>query len=345
MKAGMFRANARLNLIGEHLDYNGGPVLPTSLPLFTEVQARATGGDSVMVRSHTTGRFQLGEIRGDKSWLDYPKGVFEIARKRGLAVAGAELEVQSDIPHGAGVSSSAAFLVSMIRALAQALEWKLTDRETIEFAVQVENEFVGAKVGVMDPLACLLCKPGVALLVNTVTLATEPQVIPAAAGFGMIHSGIQHKLSAGGEYNLRRSQCQEAARTLGVEHLAQAREQDLIRLNGIARERAQHVVTETARVGRFVAAMGRGDLSQMGELLTASHRSLSAQYEVSTPEMDAMVEAIGGVRGILGARMVGGGFGGAIVFVAARSEIDALARQALIRAQTVRANARLIAVV
>lgn len=315
-------APGRANLIGEHTDYSGGFVLPITIPQRTRVELRRRRDDLVQVHSAQVGRTETFRIGGEAprhDWVDYVQGV--TALSRAWPLGGFDARIDSDVPVGSGLSSSAALEVGVLRALREAFAWRLDDVALATLAQRAEVEFVGAPVGVMDPLACSLGRSGAALFIDTRSLRTEQVPLPDALGVAVVHSGIKHD-HASGEYRTRRAECEEATRALGVPSLRALSIEDLPRIEALPSpldRRARHVVTENARVLQAVEALRSGALEQLGALLAASHRSLRDDFQVSVPAVDRLVALATEARGVFGARITGGGFGGAIV-VAARPE-------------------------
>ena len=242
-----------------------------------------------------------------------------LARPR--ALGGFEARIDSDVPLGSGLASSAALEVALLRALRQAFGWELDDVRLALLAQRIEVEFVGAPVGVMDPMASSLGTAGDALFIDTQSLRTERVPLPTGLGIAVVHSGISHD-HASGEYRVRRRECEEATLALGVPSLRSLTVEDLPRIEALPApldRRARHVVTENARVLEAVEAIRSGALHRLGTLLAASHRSLRDDYQVSIPDLDRLVALAAEAPGVFGARLTGGGFGGAIV-VAARPE-------------------------
>ena len=310
-------AHGRVNLIGEHTDYNGGFVLPTLIPQQTTVSAQRRADQEVHIRSSLGSfQYQLGKEKPSQHWSDYVLGVTHVLAKVGHRLSGMDLEISSNIPIGSGLSSSAALNLAVMHALRELFGLDLSDRQAAPLCQQVENEFVGARVGIMDPMACALALPGHALFVDTRSLQTENIPLPSEASLIVIHSGISHR-NVGGGYNERRAQCELAAKTMGVTSL---RDIDLSRLQECEKilpevvfRRVKHVLTENERVLQCVQALKTRQLDKVGELFDASHRSMRDDYEVSLPEVDCLVECIRKQVGMYGARLTGGGFGGSIV--------------------------------
>ncbi len=315
-------APGRANLIGEHTDYSGGFVLPVTLSRRTRVELRRRTDDLALVHSEPLGeseRYRVGAETPRRGWLDYVQGVTALARPR--ALGGFEARIDSDVPLGSGLASSAALEVSMLRALRTAFGWELDDVRLALLAQRAEVEFVGAPVGVMDPLASSLGRPGEALFIDTQSLRPEHVPLPPTVGISAVHSGISHD-HARGDYRVRRKECEEATRALGVTSLRSLTVEDLPRIEQLPSpldRRARHVVTENARVLEAVEALRTGALERLGALLAASHRSLRDDYQVSLPDLDRLVALAAEAPGVFGARLTGGGFGGAIV-VAGRPE-------------------------
>jgi galactokinase len=326
-------APGRVNLIGEHVDYNDGLVLPFALPWTTTTQASSRNGEEVTVRSEGSGSVtfavtaQPGEVT---DWAGYVAGVIWGLRRRGFDVPGYDLVVESDVPLGAGLSSSAALTCSVAAAVSDDCGFGLTPEEIAEVARVAENDFVGVSTGAMDQLAAMLCRQGSALLVDCRSLQTRPVELGLAeAGLLLllINTEVQHEL-AGSQYGARRSDCEEAARELGLPALRDASPGQVATLtNERLRRRAHHVVTEIARVDEVVDLLDAGRPAEIGAVLTSSHTSLRDDYEVSSDELDATVDAALSA-GALGARMVGGGFGGCAI-VLCREADDARVRQSV----------------
>ncbi len=316
-------APGRVNLIGEHTDYNGGFVLPTAIPQRCRVELAPRPDRTVRAWSTAESKadmaeYELGAETPGRGWLDYVQGVTRLLSSQGHGLGGFEVRVDSAVPLGSGLSSSAALSVSLMRALRQAFHLRLDDVAIARNGQRVENEFVGARVGIMDPMAASLADQGTALFLDARSLEYERVPLPREADLVVIHSGIAHRLSAG-DYNTRRRECEEAAQLLGVPQLRDLTGADVPRLPALPEplgRRARHVLTENDRVLAAVAAMRRHDLSCLGELFNASHRSMRDDYEVSIPEIDLLVEMAGRDEAIYGARLTGGGFGGAVVMLA-----------------------------
>ena len=318
-------APGRVNLIGEHTDYNGGYVLPMAIPQRTRVQIGTRIGTlvrawSAEIREPRIEEYRLEEETPGHGWLDYVQGVTQVLREAGHRLRGFDLRIESDVPLGSGLSSSAALEVSLLRGLREAFGLEIDDVEIALAGQKAENDFVGAPVGVMDQMASSLADEGKALFIDTRTLRFERVPLPAEAELVVIDSGISHRHGGGApsEYRVRRQECEKAAELLGYSQLRDLDNQDLWRLVALPEpldRRARHVITENSRVRAAVAAMRDGDLERLGKLLNLSHQSLRDDYEVSIPEIDLLVELAQQEPDVYGARITGGGFGGSIVAV------------------------------
>jgi len=316
----VWRAPGRANLIGEHTDYNQGWVLPFALDLGVTVAAARRGDGVLALRSRQAPRAPAdvplatlapGAVTG---WAAYPAGVAWALRGAGHPlVGGASLAIDSDLPQGAGLSSSAALECASGLALAGLYGLDLPRPELATLAQHAENDFVGVPSGIMDQAASLLSRVGHALLLDCRSGATtDIPLDPAAAGLALliIDTGARHALGDG-RYAQRRRECDRAAALLGVASLREVTSLDALSqlTDPVLRRRARHVITENARVEQTVALLTRGDLAGVGPVLLASHASLASDFEVSWPEADVAVDAAM-AAGALGARMMGGGFGG-----------------------------------
>lgn len=311
-------AHGRVNLIGEHTDYNGGYVLPTVIPQMTEVKVTAREDNVVMATSQGFAHFKyrLGEERANAQWADYLQGVTAILRKEGYELSGFDCEIQSSVPVGSGLSSSAAFEVSVLKALKGLFNLPLTELQIAVLGQRVENEFVGAKVGIMDQMVCSLGRPGEALFIDTNTLSYQALPLPLAdLEFLVINSRVIHSNVQGG-YNQRRIQCEEACQRLRVKQLRDLTSEDIPKLQSlprVLRRRARHVITENERVLAAVKALKEKDFARLGDLFKESHASMRGDFEITVPEIDLLVELTSQDPACWGSRMTGGGFGGSIV--------------------------------
>jgi len=328
-------APGRVNLIGEHTDYNGGYVLPTVIPQRTRVELMPRPDANVRVWSANVdaatrmGQFVLGRESQTRTWLDYVQGVTVALRQRGLHLRGVDMRVESTVPIGSGLSSSAALEVGVARALRAAFDLRLDDVELAMAGKWAENEFVGAPTGIMDQMVASLGTAGTALFLDTRSLHFDRVPIPPSVELVVIDSGVRHRIVSG-EYAARRSQCEEASRRLGVHALRDVPVTKLDEVEALEepfRRRARHVVTEDERVLQAVAALRANDPAQVGELFYASHASMRDDYEVSVPQVDALVEIASSDHDVYGARLTGGGFGGSVVVLARRGSGRAVAER------------------
>ena len=314
-------APGRVNLIGEHTDYNGGYVLPMAIPQRTWVAVAQASDHHARASSRNLGggdrirEFSVGGEVVMKSWIDYVQGVTQALARDGYALGGFDLGIVSDVPLGSGLSSSAALEVAVLRGLRDLFGLAVDDVRLAQLGQRAENDFVGAPVGVMDQMAASLADDRTALFLDTRTLRYEQVPLPAGGALVVINSGVAHN-HASGDYRTRRAECERAAAALGVPQLRDLGPADLPRVAALPdplARRARHVVTEDERVLESVAAMKAGDLRRLGELFTASHASQRDDFEVSVPEIDLLVDLAHAEPGVFGARLTGGGFGGSIV--------------------------------
>jgi galactokinase len=315
-------APGRVNLMGDHTDYNGGFVLPAAIPQSTEVQIAPNDSRRVRVWSDQFPddgivEYELGTEKQDRTWADYLRGMSHVLAATGLE-RGFDARISSRVPLGSGLSSSASLEIAVGRAVRDLFALPLDDIALAKAAQRSENEFVGAPVGIMDQMACLLADERSALFLDTRDLTFERVGVPDGAALIVIHSGVSHR-HAGGDYSTRRRECGEAARMLRLESLRDLTDADAHSLGALPEplsRRAKHVHTENSRVLATVQAFRAADLTEAGRLFCESHASLRDDYEVSVPEVDALTDIVSRVPGTYGARLTGGGFGGSIVALA-----------------------------
>ncbi|MEQ8966915.1 MAG: galactokinase [Azospirillaceae bacterium] len=319
-------AHSRANLLGEHTDYNDGFVLPTPLVPATAVAIGPAGGAPGAVRIHaaafgeTVERPLDGAPRG--AWSDYVIGCLRVLADAGHTVPALDIAVASSVPMGAGVSSSAALEVAVLRAVREALGLDLDDRRVAMLGRAAENGYVGMPCGIMDQMVAALGAPGRALFLDARSLETRLVDLPDAVAVSVVHCGVAHRLTAG-DYATRKAECERAAEALGVASLRDLGEDDIDRAMALPEplgRRVRHVVTENARVLDGLAALESGDAARFGRLMVASHASQRDDYAVSIPEIDALVDSALG-HGAIGARLTGGGFGGSIVALVERGRL------------------------
>jgi len=321
----IFRAPGRVNLIGEHTDYNEGFVMPAAIAFATWAAIANREDRRLVVHSENyaeTVEFDLDDpsIRARGHWSDYVVGVAITLERSGITLRGANLLIRGEVPIGAGLSSSASLEVAVAMALAPEL---VDATKLAKLCRGAENEFVGVQCGIMDQFIACHALAGNALMLDCRSLEYHYAPLPAGVKMVIANSMIRHEL-AGGEYNRRRAECAEAAAYFG-KSLRDVTEAEIARAKlpeGILR-RARHVVTENARVAEARAALERGDLLAFGTLMYESHRSLRDDYEVSCVELDVLVEIARGRAGVYGSRMTGGGFGGCTISLVADDRVDA----------------------
>ncbi|MET9066536.1 galactokinase [Streptosporangium sandarakinum] len=328
---GVWHAPGRVNLIGEHTDYNDGLVLPFAVPWGVTAAVSPREDGVVRLRSlqaaEPGGVETVEDLERAAGWARYAVGVFWALREEGRPVRGADLVIDGDVPQGAGLSSSAALEVAVGTALNDLYGLGMTKMEVAQIAQRAENDFVGMPCGIMDQAASALAEEGRALFLDCRSLGSRNVPFDLAAhGLRLliINTGVRHEL-ADGQYARRRRDCEDAARRLGVASLRDVTDlaDALGRLSGDERRRTQHVVTENHRVEAVIGLLRAGAVREIGALLNASHLSLRDQFEVSCPELDVAVEAAvrGGARG---ARMTGGGFGGSAIALVAEDRVQAV---------------------
>jgi galactokinase len=322
----LFQAPGRVNIIGEHTDYNLGFVMPAAIGLYCSVAIAARADRELHVCSSQFDQKAVVDLdspslapRGD--WSDYVVGTAVALEKSGYKLRGANLVVGGEVPLGSGLSSSAAIEVSTGFALLN-ISGHAIDRKQLALACQrAENEFVGARCGIMDQFISAHGRAGHALMLDCRSLEATALPLPTNLRLLVCNTGVKHSHAAG-EYNARRQQCEEGVRLLsseipGIQSLRDVGSALLERHKGALPEliywRCRHVVTENERVQRMAGAIETADLSAIGGLMADSHRSLRDDYQVSCMELDIMVEIAAGLSGVIGARMTGGGFGGCTV--------------------------------
>jgi galactokinase len=331
----LFRAPGRVNLIGEHTDYNEGFVLPMAIDREAVVAAAARGDRLLRVRAADLGEEAVFDLdrpgrprRGD--WRDFVEGVAQTLERRGARLAGADLVLTSSVPRGAGLSSSAAIEVSVGLALATVSDAEVSLIDIALAGQRAEHEWVGANVGIMDQFVAALGRRGHALLIDCRSL--EARAVPldtAEVVVAVCDTHVKHDLAASA-YNERRAECERGVELLRaampeIKALRDVSVEEFNRHENLlpepVRRRVRHVVTENERTLAAVEALRKNDLWELGRLMDRSHRSLRDDYEVSCRELDVMVEIAGNFGGVLGARMTGGGFGGSTVNLVRRDAV------------------------
>ena len=322
----VFSAPGRVNLIGEHTDYNEGFVLPSAIGFYVRVAVSPRSDGKLLLRS--TGfsdkfEFPLDTLPSRRlfAWCDYVLGVAVMLVRAGISLKGANLLVYGQVPIGAGLSSSAALEVASALALLSVASQDLPLTDVAKLCQRAENEFVGARVGIMDQFVSCFGQEGYAILLDCRSLEYKLVPIPENVRFVICNTKVKHELSSG-EYNRRREECEEAVRVLsktypGVYSLRDVSSDQLSSLKStmdpVLYRRSKHVISENERVVRAAECFRASDLDGLGRLMRESHCSLRDDYEVSCRELDLMVEAAEGLPGYYGGRMTGGGFGGCTV--------------------------------
>jgi galactokinase len=331
----VFRAPGRVNLIGEHTDYNEGFVMPAAINFSTRATIAARDDRRVSVFSENCEEaieFDLDdpEPRTASHWSDYIKGVAVVLEQSGHRLHGANLRIRGEVPLGAGLSSSAALEVATAQALLANSGHSLPPAELAKLCQRAENEFVGMRCGIMDQFICCCGQADKALLLDCRSLEYRLLPLPAAVRLVISNTMVRHEL-AGSEYNARRAECEA-----GVHHFVQSRpnvralrditEAELDRsrmdLSEVIYRRCRHVISENSRVLEAAEALESSDLEAFGQLMNKSHRSLRDDYEVSCKELDLMVELAAQVEGVYGSRMTGGGFGGCTISMVEAESVE-----------------------
>lgn len=329
------RAPGRVNLIGEHTDYNDGFVLPAAIDRHVVIAARPRADRIVRLHAADIGaaggassEFELSDIRPDarQRWSNYERGVAWALQGAGHVLTGMEAAVAGDVPIASGLSSSAAIEVATAFAFQTLGGLELDGVQRALLCQKAENDFVGMRCGIMDQYIISLGRRDHALLIDCRSL--EYRLVPIPAGVRLVICDTQKRRGlVDSEYNTRRQECEAGARALGVPALRDVSVETFAARQGelgeVTRRRCRHVITENARVLEAVEALGAGDLARCGALMNASHVSLRNDYEVSCAELDAMVEAAWRQPGVVGARMTGAGFGGCTVNLVEDGAVEA----------------------
>ena len=319
-------APGRINIVGEHTDYNQGFVLPAAIDRHVGVALRLRRDDQIVLHSDRYANpVELASLPASKqrSWADYVLGVASEIRRRLGEGPGFEAVVVSDLAVGSGLSSSGAVEVAFAVALLAARGAKLSPIDIARLCQAAENEYVGAQTGIMDQLTALKARAGNAMLLDCRSLESESVPLPDGRfNWLLADSRVRHGHASSG-YNDRRLECASAAKALGLTSLRDAKEEDLDRIdNAVDRRRARHVIYENARVLKAAGALRRRATRELGPILYASHDSLRVDFEVSCAELDCLVELAAQMPQVIGARMMGGGFGGCVLVLLDASGID-----------------------
>lgn len=317
------RAPGRVNLIGEHTDYNDGFVLPCAIEFSTVVMTAKREDNLVKVFAadfKQSDEFvlttEINHLEG-KHWENYVRAVFHVLLSNGYQFGGMDLAISGNVPQGAGLSSSAALEVALLEAINVLYSLSLTKKQIALYAQQAENEFVGCACGIMDQLISACGIEGKALAIDCRSLEWQEVSLPKQFTVMMINSNVKRGL-VDSEYNIRREQCEVAAMHFGVSHLRDVSIEQFelasSTLDPVVAMRAKHVIYENARTLQSVVAFKQSDIAQISRLMTESHESMKTLFDITTPEIDYLVNIVSSVLGNEGGvRMTGGGFGGCIV--------------------------------
>jgi galactokinase len=329
------RAPGRVNLIGEHTDYNDGFVLPMAIDHGVWLALSPRADDKVRIVSldlETESAFELHSLTRGSDWIEYAKGVTNELLKAGYALKGFDAVMTGDVPRGAGLSSSAAVELAIARAFAAVSGFEWDAPKMARLAQKAENEWVGVNCGIMDQMASAACKEGHALFLDCRSLEIQHAPLPQGVSVVILDTSTRRGLVESA-YNERRNQCEEAARWFGVSALRDVsidafnvKTKAEAGLSDIAMKRARHIITENARVLEAMEAMHNGNISRLGELFNASHASLRDDFEVTNDALNIMVECAQEQDGCYGARMTGAGFGGCAVALVEEEKAEAFAQ-------------------
>jgi len=327
------RAPGRVNLIGEHTDYNDGFVLPCAIGPSTMVAASRRDDNAMHIVAVDFGNavdeFDLTgavERNAEQPWADYVRGMITALQNDGHVLTGANIAIAGNLPKGAGLSSSASLEVAVGKAMLALANIEIDHTRLAQIAQIAECDFVGTKCGIMDQLISAQGKPGHALLIDCRSLELMDAPVPDDVAIMIVHSGVTRGL-VDGHYNERRRQCEAAADTMGVAALRDANLDMLAAagLDAVTTARARHVITENQRTLDAAAALAKNDLTALGVLMAQSHASMRDDFEITVPAIDELVEMLQNAIGpVGGARMTGGGFGGACVAVMPAARVDSV---------------------
>ena len=324
-------APGRVNLIGEHTDYNDGFVLPLAIDRGTVVAARLRGSDIAVYAAEfdEEDRFTFAEPIEGSDWRNYVRGIIAMLVEEEIAPGGMELAIAGDVPQGAGLSSSASLEVAVGLAVAKLAGAEIDMTKLAQLAQRAENEFAGCACGIMDQLVSARAEAEQALLIDCRTLDCRPVPVPADAAVLIVHSGVERGL-VDSAYNERREQCEAAAKHFAVLALRDASDEQVKSAEGlepVAQRRACHVVTENARTVEAADALAAGDMMRLRDLMAESHASMRDDFEITVPAIDELVALLQreiGDEG--GARMTGGGFGGCVIALLPQHRVEAVSQ-------------------
>src|SRR6516165_2348916 len=321
-------APGRVELLGNHTDYNEGLALAAAIHLGVTVQAERIDTDLIEVSSDTNGRAASASLKNlqrleDEPWANYPIGVVKALREAGCEIGGLRLRVSSNLPPGSGLSSSAAFEVATAIVALELFDLSIEPMTLAQLCQRAENEFVGVRCGLLDQASSVFGKEDEVILLDFRAITAQTVPLGHEVALLLVDSGAPHQLT-GGEYNERRSQCQTAASALGVKALRDVSSQAILAasLDPLIRERALHITGENERVSAGVAALESGQMKKFGELMFQSHQSSIRNFANSTSFLDALVEIASATQGVFGARLTGGGFGGATIWLVEKDKVE-----------------------
>jgi galactokinase len=321
-------APGRVELLGNHTDYNDGVALAAAIDRGVTIRAEKLEGDLLEVRSETNGReisvsLQNLQRLDEERWANYPIGVIKTLREAGWEIGGMRLRVSSNLAPGSGLSSSAAFEVATAVAALDLFRCSVEPMALAKLCQRAENDFVGVHSGLLDQATSVFGQEGKAVLLDFRATTSRTVPLPPEAALLLVDSGVPHQLT-GGEYNERRSQCHSAAKALGVKALRDVTSEALSAksLDPLIRARALHIVGENERVLAGAAALERGQMDKFGQLMFQSHESSTHNFQNSTSFLDALVEIAKTIDGVFGARLTGGGFGGATVWLVEKDKTE-----------------------
>ena len=331
----LYRAPGRVNIIGEHTDYNDGFVLPTNTALYTWLTARPRPDRTVQVRSLNfadSQSFCLDDIRrsDNPGWLDYLKGVAALLIDAGIPLRGADISIDGEVPIGKGLSSSASLELAAAVALLDIAAAELRRAQLARLCQQAEQRYIGVDCGIMDQYSVACCGSSEAMLLDCRSLQTTRVTLPAHFALLLVDSGVKHRHSDSG-YNDRAEECRQAVALIGaadadvnslrdVSMTMLTKHED--RLGKRLHRRSRHVVSENGRVAEAVAAIKEGDMGRLGALINASHASLRDDFAVSCDEIETLIEITNACEGVVGSRMVGGGFGGCVLALTQANRLE-----------------------
>jgi galactokinase len=326
-------APGRVEILGNHTDYNLGFVLSAAIHLGVTIEASRLSENMLEISSKTNRRsisIELNNLRplAEDAWANYPIGVIKVLLNAGLELGGMQLIVSSDLPLGAGLSSSAALEVATAMAAKALFDLEIEKMQLAQLCQKAENEFVGVQSGLLDQASSVFGRNHQLILLDFLKTTVETVSLPANASLLLLNSGVPHELT-GGEYNERRKQCMLAAQLMGVASLRDANLAlvESSHLEDVTRRRALHVIGESERVLRGVQALRANQLELFGELMFASHLSSRVNFENSTSHLDALVDLARQTPGVIGSRLTGGGFGGSTVSLVDTARADEIVQK------------------